>query len=387
MEPFDTVIAHYSSEIGIKGLNRPFFEKRLVSNLTLALKGLNIERIYRDAGRVVILAKEGDIRKIAENLSKVFGISWFSYGFRSPKAIDLIVEKTLEGIRSLSLRPSSFKVIASRADKKFPINSMEIARLVGTKVKEEGLKVDLNNPELTLYVEIADKYAYILFNKRKGLGGLPVGVSGRVLCLLSGGIDSPVASWLAMKRGCKVSFLHLHAMKDKEEVLRSKLMKIVKKLSEYCFSTTVYLIPFHDFYFRSFKIPPKMELVMFRRYMMLLAEKVALSEGYKAIVTGDSIGQVASQTLENIASVSNDISLPIIRPLASYDKEEIVNIAKKIGTYEASIEEYKDCCSIIARHPETKASVDHVKKLEKEIELENVVNASLDKMEKIEINY
>jgi thiamine biosynthesis protein ThiI len=235
-----------------------------------------------------------------------------------------------------------------------------------------------------VFVELAGGKAYLYFERIKGLGGLPVGVSGKVLSLLSGGLDSPVAAWLMMKRGCHVDFLHLHALRDAQEVRESKVFEIFRHLSAFCKDSKLFVAPYYKFLEKALNAPIKLELVLFRKFMLKLAEVLAKREGYLGIVTGDSIGQVASQTLRNIWSAQRGLDLPVYRPLLTYDKEEIIRLAKQIGTYELSLKEYKDCCSIIARHPETSSKPEIVQEIWDKLGLDDAVNETLLLIETLE---
>ena len=223
--------------------------------------------------------------------------------------------------------------------------------------------------------------------KKKGLGGLPVGSSGKVLSMLSGGIDSPVASWLMMKRGCTVDFLHLHAFPTNEKAKKSKMMKLVKQLKKYSpVKMKIYLVPYGKFYEKSFHMSGRTELVVFRRFIFRIAGKIAEKEKHLGFVTGDSVGQVASQTLQNLNVVNKIAEYPVYRPVISYDKNEIVGIAEKIGTYEISIEKYKDCCSLVAeKHPATKAKMRFVEIEEEKIDIEKLVEETMKKMSVVEV--
>ncbi|MGQ9691011.1 MAG: tRNA uracil 4-sulfurtransferase ThiI, partial [Thermoproteota archaeon] len=271
-----------------------------------------------------------------------------------------------------------------RADKNFPVTSLELSRMLGEiLVKKIGIKVSLKNPSKKIYAEILNREAYVFTERFRGPGGLPVGSSGTVLSLLSGGIDSPVASYLIIKRGCKVLYLHFHPFQDNTEAENSKVLEIVRKLVPYSGETAVIFVPSYEFQMATVNIPAKYDLVLFRRFMLKVAEKVAEAEKAKGIVTGESLAQVASQTLENIMAISSGLKMPIFRPLIAYDKEEIVNLAKEIGTYELSIKPYKDCCSIIARHPETKVRLEVVEELESRMNMESVVESTLRLMSRL----
>jgi thiamine biosynthesis protein ThiI len=382
---YDCVVTHYS-EIALKGKNRPFFEKKLVENIRKALKDESIGEIRRTWGRIIVdLNAKSDVAKINSSLAKVFGIEWFAPAYVTSQEVDSISRTVLEKSKNLIKEDTTIKVFVKRSDKEFPLTSMELSREIGARlVKEYGLKASMRNPTLKVFVEIADGKSYVFFQKIRGLGGLPVGVTGKVLCLLSGGIDSAVAAWLVMKRGCSADFLHFHPFRKNEEAINSKISELIRVLTQYSFKSRAHFIPATPFQFFTLNVPPRYDLVVFRRFMLRVAERIAKREGLKAIVTGDSLGQVASQTLENLSAIEDSTSLPIFRPLLTYDKKEIIDIARKIGTYAISIKPYKDCCSMIARHPATRAKAETVKKFEEKIAMEKLIEESLNLAETVE---
>lgn len=361
-------LIHYG-EISLKGRNRALFEIKLKENIEAAAGG----KVKRYRGRFVM---EGGN---AGNLKDVFGISWFAESFKVDKDIESLKRASLSEVGKRAEGKSGFGVFVRRSDKRFPYTSPEVAEIIGGEiVGKYGLSVDLRNPELSLFIEIADE-AYIYFKKNQGLRGFPVDVSGKVLSLLSGGIDSPVASYLMMKRGCRVDFMHFHVFSDNDYVKETKMARIFRHLDRYQHEYTAYLAPYYPFETEILKAVTTdgHELVLFRRFMVKVAQQVALQNGCKALVTGDSLGQVASQTLDNIVEVHSAVSLPIFQPLISYDKQEIVDLAKRIGTYEGSIEAYKDCCSIVSSNPRTKANRRRLMELEKQFDIDKVVEKTL----------
>ncbi|MBO3769843.1 MAG: tRNA uracil 4-sulfurtransferase ThiI [Thermoproteota archaeon] len=370
-------VIHYS-EIGLKGRNRPFFERKLVENVKRVLKGVWDVRIERLQGRLVFPVDNADLQRIVESVKSVFGVSWFAFASVSEPTVDSIKKTVLEEASKIVAGGDALKVEVKRADKSFPITSIELSKILGeVLVKNLGVKISLKNPSKKIYVEILKREAYVFTERIRGPGGLPVGSSGRVLSLISGGIDSPVASYLMMKRGCEVHYIHFHPFYDNSEAENSKVMEIVRKLLPYSGRTTVTFIPSYEFQMATVNIPAKYDLVLFRRFMFKVAERIAEAEGAKALVTGESLAQVASQTLDNIVAISIGLKMPVFRPLIGYDKEEIIALANKIGTYELSIKPYRDCCSIIARHPETRARPEVVKELEDKINMDSIVEKSI----------
>lgn len=371
-------VIHYS-EIGLKGHNRSFFERKLVENVRCALSGVTDAKVERLQGRLAFPIDGVDPQKIVERLTSVFGVSWFAFASVAEPNVDSIGRIAMEEASKVVEEGETIKVEVKRADKKFPVTSLELSRMLGKMLVDNlGVKVSLNNPLKKIYVEVLSGEAYVFTDRVRGLGGIPVGSSGKVLSLLSGGIDSPVASYLIMKRGCRVHYLHFHPFHDNAEAENSKIMEIARRLLLYSGKTVVVFIPTYEFQMATVNIPARYDLVLFRRFMLKVAEKVAEAEGAKAIVTGESLAQVASQTLENMVAISSGLRTPVFRPLIAYDKDEIVALAKKIGTYELSIKPYKDCCSIIARHPETRAKLEKVEELEKKIDMDSVVSRSLE---------
>jgi len=382
---YDCVLIHYG-ELGLKGLNRPVFEKKLVENLRKTIQGLEFQKIRRTQGRIILeLNEKTDLTELEKSIIKVFGVAWFAYCF--------VTDPTLESIKNLTAEKFNFKegikvkVSAKRADKNLPFTSMDVNRELGAYLKEK-FKVDisLKNPEKEIFVELAEGKAYIFDRRIKGLYGLPVGVSGKILHLLSGGIDSPVAAWLLMKRGCEVDFLHFHAFEKFDEEKNAKILKLAKILSQYCFKSRVFFVPFYPFQAEAVEAPPKYRLILFRRFMVRVAEEIANQHGIKALGSGENLAQVSSQTLENMAVISKATSLPIFRPLLTYEKSEIVELAKRIGTFQVSIMPYKDCCTLfLTKHPITKANPKLVETFEKRMNLKLAINESLEKTEVINI--
>jgi len=278
----------------------------------------------------------------------------------------------------------SFRIEARRADKSFPQTSVEINQRVGAYVQERSrARVDLENAELTCWIEIVEKYALVYVERIPGPGGLPVGTSGKVVVLLSGGIDSPVAAWKMIKRGCTPVFVHFHSFPYTNKESQEKAKQIAKELSHYSLRAKIYLVPFADVQ-RHIMVdtPLDTRVILYRRYMMRLAERIARHEKARVLVTGDSVGQVASQTIENIDVISRSVSMPILRPLIGDDKIEIVELARRIGTYEISILPDQDCCSLfVPKHPETKANLSEIENSETRLDLADVMKAALDSAE------
>jgi len=357
------IIVHYS-EIGTKGQNRGFFEKKLVGNIKYSLKDLGIKQTRRERGRIIIeLDKKHKEKKITEKLKCIPGIANFSFAISS----SLDIEKMKKAIDKLIVKKKTFKVEASRSNKSYKYTSPKINEILGAYVwKKTKMKGKMKNPEITFYAEISDK-AFLYTNKIESVGGLPVGTAGKVVCLLSGGIDSPVAAYKMMTRGCDVIFVHFHNYTSRIE---EKIEKIVKVLNKYQLRSKVYIVPFLPIQEDIIeKVPDKYRMIVYRRVMMNIAEKIMEKENAKAIITGDSLAQVASQTLENLAIIHSATSKPVLAPLIGKSKMNIISMSKQIGTYDLSIQPYRDCCAyMIAKHPATRARKEDIENYEADLD-------------------
>ncbi|MBI2163260.1 MAG: tRNA 4-thiouridine(8) synthase ThiI [candidate division NC10 bacterium] len=376
------VMIHYN-EIGLKGKNQPLFLRRLESNLLRSTAGAGVRRVEQRSGRMVLyLGREADWEVIRGRLRSVFGIANFSLAERvepDMAALKAAVGNALEG-RTFR----SFKVAARRAYKQFPLTSEDINRELGAFVQgQTQVAVDLEQPELTIHVEVLPRDLYFSFGREAGPGGLPVGVSGRVVSLLSGGIDSPVAAHRLMKRGCQVVFVHFHSFPFLDGTSRDKAVELAQLLTRFQYQSHLYLVPFGEIQ-REVVVgaPAPLRVVLYRRLMGRIAEQIARREQAKALVTGESLGQVASQTLENLAVIEEAVGMPVLRPLIGSDKEEIVQQARALQTYDISIIPDQDCCRLfVPRHPATFSSLDEVRAVESQLPIEKLVQMGLDQME------
>lgn len=375
-------VIHYG-EIALKGKNRSFFEGKLRRNIKKALRGIELDDIERLRGRMLVNISEKDKEAIAaERLKKVFGITHFSFGVAVSKDLDEIKKAAWSLLKDKNF--ASFKINTQRAQKEFHMTSVEVNKEVGDYVQARcGKRVDLTNPEATCYIEIAGPYALIYTKKIAGPRGLPVGVSERAVSLLSSGIDSPVASYLMLKRGVDLIYVHFHSQPYTSKASQENAENLAAILNQYQFRSRVYFIPFIEIQREIMaKAPSELRVLLYRRYMVRLAERVAQMEHARALVTGENVGQVASQTLSNIGVVADVTSLPILRPLAGFDKEEIIQMAKEIGTFEISIAPYEDCCSLfVPKHPATSASPKTVANAEKLLEVEDLMDRALEEAE------
>jgi len=369
-----SVIVHYQ-EIALKGLNRPWFIARLVRNLRDATRDLDVKDVRALMGRIeVVLGDHASYDVVRGRLSRVFGIGNFARAGRAPLDVDAIAAAILKDLGPED--PPTFRVSVKRADKRFPLTSPQIEREVGGRVKEaRGWTVDLDDPAFTIHVETLTNEAFYSFGKEPGPGGLPAGSSGRVVCLLSGGIDSPVAAWRMMRRGCRAQFVHFHSYPILSRASQEKARQLARALTEFQFRTKLYLVPFGELQQRVvLAVAPPLRVVIYRRLMMRIAERIARNNHAKALVTGDVVGQVASQTLENMSTIGRVVSLPVLRPLVGMDKEEIVAAAERLGTYPISIIPDQDCCTLFTpRHPATKAKPEDVDEAEAQLPIEEMV--------------
>jgi len=382
---YDFIIVHYN-EIAIKGNNRYLFEDKLVSNITNQLvipKGGIIKRF----GLILIdlsLVPEKDEQKIKEILLRIPGIAYFCFSRKAKNDYIDIKEKTIELLKETDFK--TFKVIARRSNKKFFMNSREVNEKLGEYVLETlNKKVDVHAPDTIIYVEIGDRETIIYTNKIVGVGGLPVGSTSKVICSLSGGLDSPVAGYIMMKRGCDVVFVHIYNNSLVKEEIKNKIKLLVNQLTKFQGKSKLYIVPFSDIQKEIIaNIPSTHRMIIYRRYMFKIMNQIARIERAKGIVTGDSLGQVASQTLDNIACIYKASNIPVLPPLIGMNKDEIIEISKKIGTYEASIIPYPDCCSFMnSDHPVTKGWYDDILKFEQDIspKEENLIKEAIEKAE------
>ncbi len=376
------ILIHYN-ELGLKKGNRDYFENALCRNINAALDDCGAERARRISGRVLLpLKPDADVHEVKARLGRVFGIAYFAEAWASPQHLEDVEKNAWSLIDGRSF--NSFRIDARRGDKRFPHTSVEINQRVGAYVKERtNARVDLENAELTCWIEIVEKYALIYVERWPGPGGLPVGTSGKVVVLLSGGIDSPVAAWKMIKRGCTSVFVHFHSFPYTNKESQEKAKQLATLLAYYQLRSKIYLVPFAEVQ-RHIMVdtPIETRVILYRRYMMRLAEQIACREKARVLVTGDSVGQVASQTIENIDVISRAVPMPILRPLVGDDKIEIIEVARRIGTYDISIQPDQDCCSLfVPKHPETKANLTEVENSEARLSVAEAMNAAVEAAE------
>jgi thiamine biosynthesis protein ThiI len=375
----DSIVVHYQ-EIALKGKNRPWFLGRLVRNLKRALSDLDVVDVRSLMGRIEIQLGPGTSREEAGNrVGRTFGIANYSYARRTALDLDVIARAILEDLRDRTCR--SFRVSVRRADKRFPMTSPQVEREIGGLIKQaRGWSVDLDDAELTVHVELLTTEAFYFFGKERGAGGLPTGTAGRVTCLLSGGIDSPVAAHRMMKRGCAVSFVHFHSYPILSRASMEKARELVRLLTTWQQRSRLYMVAFGDIQQQVvLAIPGPMRVIVYRRLMLRIAEKIALARGAKALITGDVVGQVASQTLENLAVIGGVATLPLFRPLIGMDKEEITAEAVKLGTYPISIIPDQDCCTLFTpRNPQTRSRAADIEAVEQRLPVEELIERAVN---------
>jgi thiamine biosynthesis protein ThiI len=374
----NSIVVHYQ-EIALKGKNRPWFIGRLVRNIRSAVSDLDVKAVRSLMGRIEIVLGPGSTREeVGARVGRTFGIANFSYAGRTSLDIEALTAAILTDLGDRTC--GSFRVSVKRADKRFHLTSPQVEREVGGRIQEaRGWKVDLSNPELVVYLELLSDEAFYCFGKERGAGGLPTGTAGRVACLLSGGIDSPVAAHRMMKRGCAVTFVHFHSYPILSRASQEKARELVTLLTEWQQRSRLFLVAFGEIQQQVvLAVPGPMRVIVYRRLMMRIAERIGLARGAQALVTGDVVGQVASQTLENLAVVEDVVDLPVFRPLIGMDKDEITAEAIRIGSYQTSIIPDQDCCTLFTpRNPQTKARLAHIKAAEAALPIDAFVDRAV----------
>ena len=369
----NSIVIHYQ-EIALKGKNRPWFLSRLVRNLRNAVSDLGVDSVRALMGRIEIVLGSASVDAVGERIRRTFGIANFSYAGRTALDLEAITSAILRDLGDRDC--GSFRVSARRADKRFPLTSPQVEREIGGRIKvARGWNVNLSHPELVIHVELLTDQAFYFFGKERGPGGLPTGTAGRVACLLSGGIDSPVAAHRMMKRGCVVTFVHFHSYPILSRASQEKARELVQLLTRWQHRSRLYLVAFGDIQQQVvLGVPGPMRVVVYRRLMLRIAERIARTRGAQALITGDVVGQVASQTLENLAVVGNVATLPIFRPLIGMDKDEITEEAIRLGTYPISIIPDQDCCTLFTpRNPLTRARLAEIESAEQALPIDEFV--------------
>ena len=377
-------------EIALKGRNQWRFVDQVKSNLRAVFADFKLGAMRGEGPRLIVeLPDEIDDEIAAERAALIFGLQNFSLSRAVGRDIEGITREAV-AIARAHWSAGSFRVRTTRADKRFGLNSMEIDQAVGAAIKEAvGLKVDLENPALVITVEILPDAAYIAAGKRPGAGGLPVGITGHGVALLSGGIDSPVAAHRMMRRGLRLDFVHFHSHPLVSAASREKATELAEHLTRYQAHSTLMLVAFADAQREIVaRAPRPLRVVLYRRFMVRIAAALARRSGARVLVTGESLGQVASQTLENMTVIEEATALPMLRPLVGMDKNEIVDQARRLGTFEVSIQPDQDCCSLfVPPHPETHANIDEVRAAESVLEVETIVADAVRKAEIVHLTF
>ena len=384
----NSVLIRYH-EIALKKGNRAYFTELLKRNILSAVKDLGAKEIRSLPARLLLaFKKDVDQETVIRRISSVFGVANFSLVETTARDIEALRARILEALNGT--RFESFRIETQRGDKTFPLNSPEINRRLGAAVKEKSAaRVDLTHPELTVFVEILPRDAFFGFNKIAGAGGLPVGASGRVVSLISGGIDSPVAAYRMLQRGCRLIFVHFHSAPYLDKTSQEKVRQLVTALTRHQFQSRLYMVPFGEIQRQIVAaVNRPLRVILYRRMMLRIAEGLARKEKAKALVTGESLGQVASQTLENMAVIQQVAALPILRPLVGMDKQEIIDQARRIGTFEISSIPDQDCCQLfVPKHPATKARFDEVEDAESNYDPKEMLRFGLENATEEEFSF
>jgi thiamine biosynthesis protein ThiI len=375
-----SILAHYS-ELALKGKNRSWFLGRLIRNIHGALAGLHVKEVRTPIGRIeIVLGQDAAAPEVLDRMSRVFGIANYSVACRVPLDFEGMANAI---VSQLPPRESvkSFRVLVRRADQKFPVPSPALARDLGSRVwTARGWTVDLDHAELVIRVEIIPGAAFCHMERQLGVGGLPSGTGGRLVALLSGGIDSPVAAWRMMRRGCNLTFVHFHSTPFLSNVSQEKARRLVEVLTRYQLRSRLYLVPFGELQRQvTLSVPGDLRVIVYRRMMLRIAQRIARDARARALVTGDVIGQVASQTLDNMTTIDRASHMSIFRPLVGMDKEEIIATAQRLGTYEISIVPDQDSCTLFTpRHPETHAKRHTIDRVELTLPVDTMIASAVD---------
>lgn len=386
----DIILARFG-ELTIKGRNRSRFEDKMVNQIKSALSAFPALTYRKTYGRLYIQLNGTAYEPVAERLKDIFGLVSFSRVVRCSHDPQQICRHALEMVRAVEPAPRTFKVAVKRAWKQFPHDSMEMNHIVGAYVLRHSpnLQVDVRQPELELKIDIQSDGVYMYATAEQGAGGFPLGTNGRALLLLSGGIDSPVAGWMAMRKGLEVEAVHFHSYPFTSELAKEKVVSLAQRLAYYSGSIKLHLVPFTDVQtLLAQSGQPHLTITLMRRAMLQIAQRLAETRRALAIVTGDSLGQVASQTLSSMNVIGRETRLPLLRPLIAMDKREIIQMAEKIGTYETSILPYEDCCTLfIPKSPATNPNLRVVERLERQLDpqREQLIQAAVANVELLEL--
>lgn len=383
------IILVKNGELALKGLNRNTFEDILIKNMRKSLSDLGKFEFTKGQSTIMVDPVDDiDLDDAVDRVSRVFGIAALSRACLCEKDFDSIKETTSEYLEEQLEDAKTFKVEAKRADKKFPMKSPEICRELGGYIlsKFHHLKVDVHNPDITVTVEIRDNFAFVRGNNIKGAGGMPTGTSGRACVLISGGIDSPVAAYMMVKRGIELCAVHFASPPYTSELAEMKVMELLKKVARYSGVITTYVVPFTKIQEAIRDLcPEEYFTIIMRRVMMMISEKIAEKQNCNALITGESVGQVASQTMYALRCTDCAVNMPVFRPCIGMDKEEIIAVSRKIDTFETSIQPYEDCCTVFTpKHPKTRPQVDDVISAEQKIDnLDELIAEAISQVKKV----
>lgn len=385
----DWFLAVSFGEIFLKGRNRNTFYKTAINNIKRNIRDIGYDDMFQESSKLYIKADRDKFDRLIKEIKKVFGIVYISEVVRCEKTVEDISKTSIDLVKYYSFdKDMTFKVESKRTDKSFALTSPKLSAKIGGDIlgKYDGLSVDIHKPDFTVFIDVKSK-AYIYIKRVEGLGGLPLGSGGEGLLLLSGGIDSPVAGFLMAKRGMNINAIHFHSYPFTSKRAHQKAMDLAKILSAYTGKMTVYSVNLAEIYKSISKNCPRRETtILSRRFMMRIANKISEKYSYQALITGESLGQVASQTIESVSVINDSSKLPILRPLIAMDKKDIIEISEKIDSYEKAIEPYDDCCSIFAPDsPVTKPKLKYIEKSEENLDIEKLENQAIETMEIIEI--
>ena len=385
----DWFLAISFGEIFLKGRNRNTFYKTAIDNIKRNIRDIGYDDMFQESSKLYIKADRDKFDRLIKEIKKVFGIVYISEVVRCEKTVEDISKTSIDLVKYYDFdKDMTFKVESKRTDKSFALTSPKLSAKIGGDIlgKYNGLSVDIHDPDFTVFIDVKSK-AYIYIKRVEGLGGLPLGSGGEGLLLLSGGIDSPVAGFLMAKRGMNINAIHFHSYPFTSKRAHQKAMDLAKILSAYTGKMTVYSVNLAEIYKAISKNCPRRETtILSRRFMMRIANKISEKYSYQALITGESLGQVASQTIESVSVINDSSKLPILRPLIAMDKKDIIEISEKIDSYEKAIEPYDDCCSIFAPDsPVTKPKLKYIEKSEENLDIEKLEKQAIDSMEIIEI--
>lgn len=379
-------------EVALKGMNKPYFERMLVDRIRSNVKDLGNVEVKRQEGLIFVRAdKDVDTDILVRQIAKVFGVASISPAIEAPSNLDDIGEEAVKYMMNLieTKGVKTFKVEAKRADKNFPVKSPDIGRIIGAKVLIgcKVLKVDVHNPDVLLYVDVRADRSYIYQDKIAGFGGLPLGTNGKGMVLLSGGIDSPVAAWMMAKRGMVIEAIHFHSYPYTSQRAQEKVEDLARIVASYCGNFKMHvvnLLPIQEQIVQN--CPEEETTILVRRFMMRIAERIAESNKAMMLITGENLGQVASQTAEALVVTDSAVSMPVMRPLIAMDKTDIMDKAQEIGTFETSIQPYEDCCTVfLPKHPTTKPKLERILESESKLDVEALVEAAVNAQEIVNI--